>query len=226
MSPDGVRWHPYLGPTAGCRLVDFAQAIGEHFEELEVLPLVPTGYRSRRVEAKAFSPRKQVCCGIGVTKGCRGPQRERGSPDRAGRRFSSVQGTVVESGRRVRGVRGRTVSFELELLPSATAIRSKTRGFKLKKLLKPLKVIVFKFLAEVAVGQVVKRFERDVSTGLVLIRSSEPTVEWAAGPAVPTLPKGQPARVLLLVHGTFSSTEGGDGHRRRRRRGDSFSIEL
>ena len=213
------------GPDGGLSPHQLAQAIGEHFEELEVLPLVPTdtavaASKRRRSARESKSAVESASLKVAV-----GPKENAVLLIEQDGVYSWVQGTVVESGRRVRGVRGRTVSFELELLPSATAIRSKTRGFKLKKLLKPLKVFVFKFLGGVAVGQVVKRFERDIKPGLVMIRSSNPDHRWTslqAGEKRPTLTKGRQARVLLLVHGTFSSTEGGYGHLKASQAGRQF----
>ena len=72
-----------------------------------------------------------------------------------------------------------------------------------------VKAYVLKFAAEVAVDQAMKFLERNVRRGLVRISGYDPgqwaTVENLHGLWLPG--KSKP-RVLLLVHGTFSSTAG------------------
>ena len=84
------------------------------------------------------------------------------------------------------------------------------RGVISDALFKPITTIVFKFAARVVAGQLVKRLERSVETGLVKITGPDPSA-WIKRPdrAELTLPTDQRPRVLLFVHGTFSSTRGG-----------------
>lgn len=84
------------------------------------------------------------------------------------------------------------------------------RGAISDALFKPITTIVFKFVARVVVGQLVKRLERSVETGLVKITGLDPSA-WIKRPEPSelTLPTDQRPRVLLFVHGTFSSTRGG-----------------
>ena len=84
------------------------------------------------------------------------------------------------------------------------------RGAISDALFKPITTIVFKFVARVVVGQLVKRLERSVETGLVKITGPDPSA-WIKRPEPSelTLPTDQRPRVLLFVHGTFSSTRGG-----------------
>jgi hypothetical protein len=71
---------------------------------------------------------------------------------------------------------------------------------------------VLKFVARVAVGQVMKFLERNTCRGLVVVESSDPTL-WrrVEDLSAITLPLDRPARMLLFVHGTFSSTLGSFG---------------
>jgi hypothetical protein len=75
-----------------------------------------------------------------------------------------------------------------------------------------VKTWVFKFAAVVAVGQIMKFLERNVSRGLVVMDGDDPA-SWNPGGSnvIPNLPQDRPARILLFVHGTFSSTAGGFG---------------
>jgi hypothetical protein len=71
-----------------------------------------------------------------------------------------------------------------------------------------VRVFVLKFAAHAAVGKVMAHLEQHVRTGLVTIASLDPA-KWApVEPADVKLPRDRPARILLLIHGTFSSTVG------------------
>lgn len=75
-----------------------------------------------------------------------------------------------------------------------------------------LKAWVFRFVATLAVEGAVRFYERHVVTGLVHVASRDLTT-WAPidGLHALDLPTDRPARLLLLVHGTFSSTVGSYG---------------
>jgi hypothetical protein len=72
-------------------------------------------------------------------------------------------------------------------------------------------VFVLKFAAPPVVGKVITYLERHVRTGLLAVNSSDPTGWKPIEPTNVRLPKDRAARILLLVHGTFSSTVGAFG---------------
>jgi CHAT domain len=105
------------------------------------------------------------------------------------------------------------VSFTVDLDVEADAPTGgggARRGVVSDALFKPITTIVFKFVARVVVGQLVKRLERSVETGLVKVTGPDPSA-WIKppDPAELTLPTDRRSRVLLFVHGTFSSTRSG-----------------
>ena len=105
----------------------------------------------------------------------------------------------------------RRVRFAIALGPEPTAGTGAVhaRGIIGDFLRDKVRAFIFKFAARVVVGQAMKFLERNVQRGLVHLASPDPTT-WnlLADPARLKLPKTRPARVLLLVHGTFSSTLG------------------
>lgn len=125
--------------------------------------------------------------------------------------YSWAHGDVTREPRQ-RGVADlRRVTFSIEVHPSSNrARRSDRRGFIRDVILRPVTAMVFKFVAGFAIGQVVKRLEAGITPGLVHIDSADPT-EWLKPPNMLVLPEDRPARVLLLIHGTFSTTRGGFG---------------
>ena len=107
----------------------------------------------------------------------------------------------------------RVAHFHLDLHARGTpARRRSTLGFARSLLLRPALAAVFTFGAQLLVGQVVKRIERDVERGLLHITASEPDT-WSRLSSARKLswPTDRAARILLFVHGTFSSTVGGFG---------------
>jgi hypothetical protein len=115
-----------------------------------------------------------------------------------------------------RGVRagapGKRASFRIEIraehVPGAPGRRNLITDFIYDK----GKVYAIKFAARLVVGQTVKYLERNVRTALIQMSGADPTA-WrpTTGPQV-KLPKDRPARLLLFVHRTFSSTIGSFGH--------------
>lgn len=79
-------------------------------------------------------------------------------------------------------------------------------------LIEPLRVLVFRFVARLAVGPVMHYLESRFRRGMVHIQGRIP-MEWGplGGENRPVFPKDRPARILLFVHGTFSSTAGSFG---------------
>lgn len=72
---------------------------------------------------------------------------------------------------------------------------------------------ILRFAAKQVVGALSKRLETGVEPGPVIITSGDDTNGWSHTPDYLSvdLPKTRPARILLLVHGTFSSTIGSYG---------------
>jgi len=109
----------------------------------------------------------------------------------------------------------RTALFRIALQPAAPAaarVPGRRRGLLTKLGLGKVMVYVFRFLAKPVLQGVTKFMERHVTQGLVHITAPDPQT-WAmlADEAPVPLPTGRAARVLLLVHGTFSSTVGSFG---------------
>jgi hypothetical protein len=111
-----------------------------------------------------------------------------------------------------RGPSTAIVTFEIPLDTKAPGGASPKRGPISDALIKPVTTIVFRFAARLVIGQLVKRLERAIEPGVVTIDQVDP-VTWTklADPKTVPLPTDRRARVLLLVHGTFSSTRGGFG---------------
>ncbi|WP_306534706.1 CHAT domain-containing protein [Geobacter sp.] len=119
------------------------------------------------------------------------PQRKRGAAGRAGKR----------------------VTFTVDVHGSSIAERRKSRrGFFDDIIYRAVTAVVLKFAAKFVASEVVKHLERDVEPGLIFVDDREPS-RWKRIPSVETLelPANRPARILLLIHGTFSSTKGGYG---------------
>ena len=109
-------------------------------------------------------------------------------------------------------------SIELKAAPSPPAITIKRgdakRNWLADKLTGKVIAYVFRFAVKLVGKKVGEFLERKVEQGLVTITTSDPQ-QWkrlsdtAALPS--TLPVDRPARLLLLLHGTFSSTVGSFG---------------
>ena len=126
--------------------------------------------------------------------------------------YSWVEGTKEIQRKTRRGPSSSVVTFEIPLDAEAPAGPRAKRGVISDALFKPVTTIVFRFLARVAIGQFVKRLERSIDTGLVKIDQADAS-SWSklSDASSLVLPTAQRARVLLLIHGTFSSTRGGFG---------------
>ena len=99
-----------------------------------------------------------------------------------------------------------------------------TRSGLLQKLVVGrLKAFVLKFVAKKIVEEGVEYLERDNREQLLLVDSLDPAAWRPAETKSLSLPSDRPARILLLVHGTFSSTIGSFGAWPRRRGGSSSS---
>lgn len=115
--------------------------------------------------------------------------------------------------RRTRGVRasGRVLHFELDIHATRQQGGPVRRGLVSDLVYGRVKIYALKFAARVAVGSGVRFLERNVRRGLVAVTGTDPA-EWAlVSPDTIELPVHRPARILLFVHGTFSSTIGSFG---------------
>ncbi len=110
------------------------------------------------------------------------------------------------------------VSFSLQIGDGVAVktTRSTTRGlveFIKQSIFGKVKAFVFKFIARTVTGVLTQKLEHSVKPGPMLLVSEGATFAWKAVPQYPAdkLPNDRDARILLLVHGTFSSTQGSFG---------------
>jgi len=124
--------------------------------------------------------------------------------------------------RRTRAAGPRTLTFRLAPEESERAQgRRGPIGAAINLLIEPVRVRVVRFAAGWAIGRAVEWIEGDLQEGLVDM--SGPAEEWiASGDAVPRLPAGGTPKVLLFVHGTFSTTQGSFGALERTEAGRAF----
>lgn len=113
----------------------------------------------------------------------------------------------------------RTAHFEIPLAPERSARpgpspseRPRTRGLLGDLVRGAAQAIVFRFVAPAIVGAAIERMEAHVRPGLVHLAGPD-LADWRPIGSVTDLglPTDRPVRVLLFVHGTFSSTVGGFG---------------
>jgi CHAT domain/Ternary complex associated domain 7 len=107
----------------------------------------------------------------------------------------------------------RMLVFRIPLFPVASAPSGPTRRTFLRDfVVGKVKAYVFKFAARVLVGSAMTWLERNVRRCLVHVSTPDPA-QWTPldDSRRLRLPGERPARILLLVHGTFSSTVGAFG---------------
>ena len=106
----------------------------------------------------------------------------------------------------------RRVMFDLSVEPAPEPAARRKRGPITDFVVDKVRVYVFRFVARLATGSVIDFLERKKRTGLVQIGSVDLS-QWVPIERLDalTLPTDRPARILLLVHGTFSSTLGSFG---------------
>jgi len=108
---------------------------------------------------------------------------------------------------------GAAAVFRLRLAPAGTATPGgQRRGVLSDAIVGAAQAIVFKFAGRFLLGRATAFLERHVVPGVVVMQGADPL----AWPSVPdfravALPQDRSSRVLLFVHGTFSSTKGGFG---------------
>lgn len=110
--------------------------------------------------------------------------------------------------------RGETIRFDL---PRALAGANPAPGRRgpishwlADALIEPVRTYVLRFVATRAIDAVVKHIESGNPVGPVLLQSLDAS-GWTPMALPPGVAPAHPARVLLLVHGTFSSTAGSFG---------------
>lgn len=113
-----------------------------------------------------------------------------------------------------------TVHFDLAIGQGAGATerRGMVSDWLLEQLIEPARVHVLRFLVPRTIDLAISRVEGDLLAGPVPILSADPATWKALGPGQP-LPRpavqgieaAKPAKILLLVHGTFSTTVGSFG---------------
>lgn len=132
----------------------------------------------------------------------------------------------VDAGHRTRSIDPgpRTARFEIAVQPSKPTRRRKPaggpgasdhrrdRGLLGDVVRGAVQAIVLRFVAPVVVGKAIEHLERSVRPGLVHLKALDVS-QWTPFETLDELdlPTDRDARVLLLVHGTFSSTVGGFG---------------
>ena len=130
--------------------------------------------------------------------------------------------TTIKRAPRRRGRQGaveqKTAVFRVPIgdgdLPKQRRIATRTHRGPITNFIKgKIKGFILKFAARKVVGALSKRLEKGVKPGPVIITSHEDTDGWQHKDDFLSvkLPKDRPARILLLVHGTFSSTLGSYG---------------
>ncbi len=105
----------------------------------------------------------------------------------------------------------RVMRFDIELLEPAPQAAA-TRNWIVDLAVDGIRGWVLKFAAHATVGEAVEHLDGNSRTGFVFVNGTDPE-EWGfqAEPGPLNLPTDRPGRVLLLIHGTFSSTVGGFG---------------
>lgn len=121
-------------------------------------------------------------------------------------------------GRRLRGAAKkaeatRRATFYIPLTPTILPQRKTKGGGPIEKFFwGRVRTFVLKFVASFVVDKAMKFLERKVTRGFVRIGSADIEDWQLIGELSGTsLPPDKPARILLLVHGTFSSTTSGFG---------------
>lgn len=120
---------------------------------------------------------------------------------RTHRRGSATRSAGVE--------RPATLTFDLIVGGSEPAVGEPTRSFNLTGAVGRVRIYLLRFGAGVVTGLAIKHLEQDIQQGLVTMTSADPK-QWRLVPNLTdiSLSKDKAARILLFVHGTFSSTLG------------------
>jgi hypothetical protein len=120
----------------------------------------------------------------------------------------------VADSRRARATGPQTLTFTLTAGDAPPSDRRGLGGAIVDRLLTPVRVRIARFAAGQAIDLLVDRIEGDIVEGPIVMDG--PALGWiAAGPTLAGPPPlallGRPPRVLLFVHGTFSTVRGSFG---------------
>jgi bacillolysin len=96
-------------------------------------------------------------------------------------------------------------------LPVAGSM-AKRRSLSIGSLSSKIRAVVLKFVVRTAAGVSMKFLERNARKGIVVMKGNDPEA-WERVERIDqlTLPAGRPLRLMLWIHGTFSSTVGSFG---------------
>lgn len=93
--------------------------------------------------------------------------------------------------------------------PTVSGKRGPVLDWVSDKLIDPVRAYVLKFVARTAIDAATDYIEGDREEGIVTMAGLDPAA-WTPGrSARPRLPQDRPLKILLMVHGTFSSTASG-----------------
>jgi hypothetical protein len=122
---------------------------------------------------------------------------------------------------RRRGRPQRTLTFSLGAPPPGGPARGAAAGpgarrgpvldWIVDRAVEPVRAYVLKFAVTNLLDLGVNHVEGDMPTGLVALAGDDPTAWRPGGAPLPAMRPDRPANILLMVHGTFSSTAGGFG---------------
>ncbi len=127
---------------------------------------------------------------------------------------SDVHPTPSQKGTRgTRGASRKSVTFSIEVRPEKSDGAKARRGFIKDFVYGKIKAWIFRYAAKAGVQLGMKLLERNVKQGPVIINSATDPTAWKRPSNLSRikLPKHRVPRILLMVHGTFSSTAGGFG---------------
>jgi hypothetical protein len=219
-SPADVRRRRAGGPIArgagdrGPATTDSALLSALQMQDMELVDAVPL---EPAAEARPRTRRGRAAAPAATFQIEVAPQEDAVLLEEQGGMYSWVFPSKVApaGGQARRGTRAapaaRRVTFRVELgvaaSPASGAVR---RGLISDFAFGKVKAFVLKFAARVAVGGAMAFLERNVRRGLVRLASAD-VAGWQLvnSPTDLVLPADRPPRILLFVHGTFSSTVGG-----------------
>jgi hypothetical protein len=125
---------------------------------------------------------------------------------------SAVQSVPQDSDvRRGKAGNSKTAQFAIVIQPEALHGVETRRGFVREFIYGRVRAWAFRFVAKAGIQLGVKLLERHIKEGPVIINSETDPSKWLRPIDLSKikLPKERPARILLMIHGTFSSTAGG-----------------
>jgi hypothetical protein len=94
-------------------------------------------------------------------------------------------------------------------VPTASGRRGPVLDWVSDKLIDPVRAYVLKFVARTAIDVATDYIEGDREEGIVTMAGLDPAAWTPTRSARPSLPQDRPLKILLMVHGTFSSTASG-----------------